>query len=475
MREASGIVVASALLTFAGMGVLQALGLAGRSIRGMLAATGLAYLSGVASTMLIGIAFLTLGASFRLSLFVGTCLILGTAGMLVARAGGARPVPLGGGTNATREGDRPPRNLRILLVVLAVLALVYLLVWLVTYVTIPVHAHDGWSIWTRKATILATSDALPKELFTGGAYTFMHQDYPLLLPALESVYFRSMGRIDTAAINAVFWLVFVAFVGAVAYLGSSVSRARVWGPVALAVVFAPFVYYQLSTGYADVLMGLMLAVALLLLARWASTSSTGDLALAALLLAGVASTKNEGIAVAVGALAAALVARREPGALRAVGLAAVGCGLAVAPWRVWTAVEGVKGDLPLARGLDPSYLWERADRVLPTLEAFAREVAKQGGWLVPLFASLVALALLAGVGRRLAVFYALAAFASLGSTLWSFAITRASLDYQIETSAGRVVMGVVCISIPALVHLGGVLDAHAREVRSPRAGAGGRT
>jgi hypothetical protein len=474
VRTPTGIVAVTALLTFAGLGLLRGTGFVGHTVRQALASLGLAYLAGAAAVSFTGVFLLTLGITFRLSVFTVVCLLIGAAGLWFARR---RPTPAATAERGPSPGfDEIPRSLRLALVGLAVGAAIYAILWLLTFVHIPLHAWDSWSIWGRKAVILATSDGLPRAFFASDAYAFAHQDYPLLLPLLESVYFRAMGTVDTESVHAVFWLLLVSFIGALAYLGARVARPWVWAAVALSVLFAPLMYGQLSTGYADVPMSLFLALGALMVARWALSQDPRELALAALLLAAAAGTKREGAAFALAVLLAAipLCPRPRRSSLVRLALAGLGVAVALAPWRIWVAVQGIEGDLPLARGIDPSYLWDRLDRVLPTIEALLREIPKQGGWLVPAAGILgvLAVALAGERGRNIAAFYLLAGTGCLASVVWSFMITRDSLDYQIGTSAPRVVIATVLLAAPAVLHLAGELD---QQLSGRRATDGGST
>jgi hypothetical protein len=458
VKIVAGLILPTVLLTLAGLGLLQGLGVAGRGPRSALAASGLAYLAGTSVVMLVGGALLTLGIALTLPLFAVVCGVVGIGGAVLARR---RVLGPSAGWLATVR--RAPLGYRIATASLLVLAAAYLVVWLLAFTEMPVHDWDGWSIWARKGMILASFDGLPTRFFTDGAYRFMHQDYPLLLPLLESVYFRAMGTFDTAAINAVFWLLLVGFVGALAFVSAAVSRVWAWAACALLVVFAPFVYGALGTAYADVPMGLFLGLGVLLLARWTtSPSRSRDLALACVFLAAAASTKNDALPVVLGALvvASVVVAReRRFALLRPLAVGVAGVVVALAPWRIWTGVNGVHGDLPLGRGLHPGYLLERADRIPATVWALIKEIPRQGGWLVPAAVVLVIAALASGVARRAAVFYAVTAVVAFGSVVWSFMISRASLHWQISTAASRVVLGVVFIAIAAIAHLGGAFDS----------------
>src|SRR4051812_7204395 len=92
MRVELGIAGVTVLLILAGQGVLLALGVTRLDARTLAASSGLAYLAGVASTMLLGILLLALGVTFSLPLFVVVALLLATSGAVVplrrARASG---------------------------------------------------------------------------------------------------------------------------------------------------------------------------------------------------------------------------------------------------------------------------------------------------------------------------------------------------------------------------------------------------
>src|SRR4029453_17372567 len=111
-----------------------------------------------------------------------------------------------------------------------------------------------------------------------------------------------MGTIDTQAIHLQFWLLLVAFVWAILYLGFRRGTLLVWLPILSAFSIAPGVYGQTLPAYADIPMTLFLALGLLLLGDWLSMRDRTMLVLAVLFLAGSASTKNEGLMTAVVAL-----------------------------------------------------------------------------------------------------------------------------------------------------------------------------
>src|SRR5690348_2626473 len=91
MRTELGQAAVDVLLLLAGFGVLNAFGLVRPTFRGIIGATGLAFLSGLSAVMLIGIVLLVLGSAFRLPLFAGVALGVAAAGLL-ARRGSLRSI-----------------------------------------------------------------------------------------------------------------------------------------------------------------------------------------------------------------------------------------------------------------------------------------------------------------------------------------------------------------------------------------------
>src|SRR5207248_3353812 len=106
---------------------------------------------------------------------------------------------------------------------------------------------DGWAIWTRKAVVLSSWNQLPAGIFEHSSSGMPHPDYPLLLPLFESVQFRVSGAIDTQSVDLRLWIVLLAFGGAIAFVGSRLTRPAIWVPVVLCALLAPSVYRQLLT------------------------------------------------------------------------------------------------------------------------------------------------------------------------------------------------------------------------------------
>lgn len=451
MRAALGIVWPTCLLVLAGYGVLLGLGIVRLTLRSALPALGLAYLAGVCAVFLVGVALLVAGVGFHLPLFTATCLVFMVGGVLL----GARASSL------SREGELGrdpalPRVVKPSLTILGLLTAGYLVVLLLAAAVQPMDAWDAWSIWTHKAMLLAHFDGLPERFFAGPAYGFMQQEYPLLLPLLESIHLRAMGEENQAALHAVPWLLMVGFVGALGFLTWRVRSSGAWLATLLLAALVPGAYWQLKTGYADFPMAFLLGAGVLSLGLWLRSGQQGELALASLLLAGAASVKIEALPmVAFGFVAAALLLAhgREWAQLRRVVLAGAGVVLMVMPWLIWLAIHDIRSEVPLADGLTPSYLIDRLERLWPAMKALSWDLLKQGGWIAPVACLTIALALRARPDRRIAAFYLVTAAGAFASVLWVFVVKEEALQSQIDNAAGRVVIGSLFILLAGMAQL----------------------
>lgn len=458
MRVDLGPAGVDLLFVLAGLGVLNAIGFLRSSVTDVFAAIGLAFLAGICFVMTLAIALLTIGISFRLPLFVALALATAAAGLLarrdwlrIFRVRPALPRP----STVIRQGSLQSR---VALVTIAGFA-VYALIGTLDARVQPLNAWDAWSIWTRKAEVLFFTGSLPTDFFASPAYAFMHPDYPILLPVFESVHFRAMGAIDTQAIHIQFWLLLVAFVWSILYLGMRRGTFVQWLPLALAVSIVPSVYGQLFTAYADIPMALLLALGVLLLGEWLVTHDGRMLALSVLFLVGSANTKNEGLMAAVVALVvAAVVTALGPGRarLKPLGIAAAAFLAGIFPWRAWISAEGIHGDIRLRRGLDPSYLVDHAGRVWPSVESLYAQLIDATSWLyiVPFGAAIAIVCLFVRQRRSLAAFYLATGLLAFAALVWIYWISpTVPLDFFLATSSYRVVSVVTAIAFATLLQV----------------------
>ncbi len=483
MRAELGPIILIAGYCFAGLGVLSALRFVHCSVGSVVVALGLAFLVGVASVLLTGIALLCAGVPVDIEILGGLAAIIGVGGFGVAwrRTRWKEPnlpnwtrMRTRGSMQSARdavhvihEADAEQWVAAGMIIALAVFA-VLTYRWARVQ---PLQAWDSWSIWARKGTLLFEYNHLPTAFFTSPVYAFMHPDYPLLLPLYEASWFRVVGSADTQSLHAWFWILFVAFLWATAYVSSRVARPMIWAPLVGLLAVTPEIWTQLMSMYADVPMGLFLMIGVLLLGLWIAGNRRRDLAVSMILLAAAASTKNEGLTAAGSTLAVALVVTfvaPTPGFSRRRALAPLVIAIAafavmVAPWRLWLAIHHITGDMPVARGLEPSFLLEHASRLQPAVNALFSEVTNQGNWyyLLPIGLALVVAGLTTPGLRRIAAFYGLAILGAFIMILWGYVINPNGIGWLIATSANRTVVGPMLIAMAGTFHLAGALLTHA--------------
>jgi hypothetical protein len=459
MRANFGPVAADALFVLAGFGVLNAVGFLRNSLWDALAAIGLAFLAGVSFVVMVAIGLLAVGVPFRLPTFVALSLASGGVGLLVRREwlGMLRlRRPAAADLRSLLSRTNPQAWIACFtLVAFAVYAVIGSFMARVR----PLVEWDSWSIWGRKGEMLFHSGSLPTEFFTSPAYMFMHADYPILVPVFESIHFRAMGTTDTQAIHWQFWILLVAFVWAIIYLGLRRGTLHEWLPLAIVVSIVPAVSSQLLTAYADIPMALFLALGVLLLGEWLATGDGRLLALSSLFLAASANTKNEGMMAAVVALVVAgavIVIGHRSSRLRPLGLGVAAFVVGIVPWRVWIAAHGIHGDIPVLKGLNPSYLGDRADRIWPSVKSLYMQVIDQAGWLyvIPIGAALALVCLFVGQRRSIAAYYLATGLIAFGALVWVYWISPTEpLSYYLATSAYRVVAVLAAIAFAALLQL----------------------
>jgi hypothetical protein len=470
VRADLGPILANGLMLFAGAGVLAGLALPLRAPQAWLAALGLAYVTGVAATMLVLEVLLVIGVPFGLPLFAAVTIGIAGAGWSVAILRRRRE-----GSDHRLVVSRPRIHLRrptpdAVVVILFVLAVgVFGAVGLDASASEPLDQWDAWSIWTRKAIMLVHTDSLVGAFWSGPAYEFMHQDYPLVVPLLEATFFRAGAAIDTQAVHVQLWILLVGFVWAAAWVASRVTRPLVWSPVLLLVLLAPGVHSGMLSGYADIAMALFLGLGVLLLGVWVEQRCSWQLWLGALLLGAAANVKNEGVLGAVAALLCLTVVLAVSERAR-LGRVAGAWALFVAtvlPWRIWMAANDVAGDLPLGKGLRPSYLADRTERVWPSVKALEAQLSDLGNWLylAPLGIALAIAAIVVGTRRDVAAFYLATGVTVFAGLTWAYWISPNDLAWHIGASANRVVAAVVLVAAAGSLHLGGIL---AREPRTGR-------
>ncbi|HET9152804.1 MAG TPA: hypothetical protein VFN85_01660 [Solirubrobacterales bacterium] len=438
---------ADLLLALAGLGILVGCGLVPRRLNAVIPALGLCYLAGASVVPVVLIALLVIGIPFTLVTFflvACACIVAGAVGP--------------SGRPAERFTWSPEAW-----VIVAFVAIfgAFAIVGLLSALEMPLKEWDSWAIWGRKAQMLTAHNSLTSGFFASPSYYFMHADYPLQYPVWEAIHFRAAGGFDAQAVLRHVWLFLVAFVWAVAYLLRTQVRPLVWAPLLILAAAAPGFWQQLLSGNADVPLAIFVAMGAISLALWLGEGDGRPLALAAVMLAGAANLKNEGLMATVcllavaGAIGLPRGLRRKP-----FFFASLAVVLAALPWRIWTAAEGIEGDLPVSRGItDPAYLLGRTDRIWPSVQATVRELGNQSLWLyiLPLAILVLTAALVSGRGRRAAAFYLGSIVLVWAGLIWSYWISPHPIEWHLATSVSRVVSLVLFIGIAALVHVSGIL------------------
>jgi hypothetical protein len=382
------LVLANAWMLAFGAGLLPLLGLA-RTPGQLLARLPLAYAVGLVAT---GVA----GAELALvHVPVGWALLAVLA--VASLALGLRRLEW-------TPAGRPPARVREL-PALALLAVVLVFIGAAArlFAVKPLWEVDGWMIWGLKAHALYEFGHPISPIFTDRPYAGL--PYPLWLPALEAADFRFMRVFDGTLVHLQLIGLALAFVGGAWVLLRRAAPPLLLATALLAIVTAPAFFTQLQTNFADIPLGMLLALGVAALAAWLRTGEPGLLPAAALFLGAGAITKNEGELFALCALAAAALVARGP-QRRPLGLAALAVLAIDLPWRIWLQVHHVPSIYSLSNLLSPSYLDAHGNRVWPAARELLFQMRHVETWsYVPLLA-------LVGLGGALLLRrFRLAAFA----------------------------------------------------------------
>jgi hypothetical protein len=418
--DALALLAANACYAVAGLGVLRLLG-GWRRLRDVRLRLGLAYMTGVAAVGTIMTLLLVAGAALSVWEFLLLCGALGAAGL--AGRGGDVPAELRAGR------DRP---VVLALVVLTASLLVLLAVDLAFQ---PLWAPDAWIQWTPKAKAIVLFGGLRPDFLR----VVFNSDYPQLVPALEAVDFRFMGGFDTQVIHLQWLCLLGGFVLAIRDLLADRVRPLVLWIVLATVVFAPAVSIQSAYAYADLPFASFFALAGVAAWRWLEDGRRLDLGLLAIFSAAALATKVEaviyvaGIFVVVGALA---VRRLVPLAL--AGAVAL---LGIVPWRIWARAHGLHDYYGATRGT-----LSGLGRIPTSAVFLGKEIADPTSWLSLVLLGLVAavLSLRARRTREAALLLGPPALAFVG-LVWVYWHTPLELHHHLETSARRVIDGIVLL------------------------------
>jgi hypothetical protein len=428
----AGLLAANVLYLVIGTALLPLLRIA-RTRAELSATLGLAYMLGVAATGALSAHLALIDVPVGLTELVVLALILGIAAWRRVRKlseGPSDTFSLGGGPLAATS--------RLLGVAAFLVTLVLLAHATNAFSVRPLVEWDGWAIWAMKARALYDFGGVAHGVFTTQPYGPLQ--HPLLLPALEANGFRSMGAFDGTLIHVQLALLAFGFAAALWTLLRGRAPAALVGATILAIVAADWTLRQLAGNLADIPLAFFVALGVVALACALRAEGSSLLPAAAILLGAATLTKPEGLLFAAAALVPfALIVRTRASLLTAAGVA-----LILLPWRVFTAVHGLRNpEYSFGDALAPRNLSDHSDRARPALAGVWHQVWSSGwGWLVPL-------ALIAFVGAVLARRWRLTAFAgawallSFAGIVLVFWISVVPIELTLKWAAYRTVASLV--------------------------------
>jgi hypothetical protein len=408
LRAIAGLLAFNVFVLAVGAGVLW--GLRGwRWWTELVRLAGVAYFLGVAALMVLTMLELVLGIPVDLVTVALTGVGVVVAGIGVGRRRGfAAP------------GFRAPEWRFPRISVLAALFLAGIVVYFESLLRAArlagvAREWDSWANWLPKSKSLYLSERLDLEFL---AVVPQLTSYPPGHTSIQALAFHAMGSPDTVTLHLQYAFMAIFFAAAVIGLLAGRVRDLILFPVLLAFLVARYLLDWLTTVYADLPMGYLIALAALLVFLWIDERQSWHLAAATLLLSGAMLTKREGMLFAVCVLFAGLAAslgerRRAWPRLVAAGLIAFAL---VLPWRIWYTSHGIA-----SVGPDTGYDGHVSDldRLWPAFEITLRSLVHPDLWhfAAVLAVAAIVLALLAGAWR-ISLYTAAFLVASVGAVTW---------------------------------------------------------
>ena len=446
----AGLLVANLFYLAIGAGLLPLLRI-GRTRDEVLRRMGLAYILGLAAIGIAGAHLALVGVPLGLVEIVVIAIVVDALGWRRFRS-----LP-----RADIETPTDSRLSRVVGIGAFAAALVLLAHAMRTFAVRPLVEWDGWAIWGMKARALYDYGGVGHGLFTSPPYGPLQ--HPLLLPSLEATGFRAMGAFDGTLIHVQLALLAFGFAAGLWTLLRERVPAAFAGATILAILAADSTLRQLAGNLADIPLAFFVALGVVALARSLQDEGAGLLPFAAVLLGAATLTKPEGLLFAAAALVPFVAIARSKSSL----LTALAVALILLPWRVFTAIHGLKNpEYSLGDAVNPGYLSDQSSRARPAFWGVWHQVWSSGwGWLVPL--ALVALVgVLLARRWRLAGFAAAWALLSYAGVVLVFWISVVPVELTLSWAAYRTVASLV-IGAAALAPL---LAAEAWSVRETREG-----
>ncbi|MGI5842572.1 MAG: hypothetical protein ACOX9B_00105 [Candidatus Xenobium sp.] len=227
----------------------------------------------------------------------------------------------------------------------------------------PLLSWDARTHWTYLARLLFEEGTVRAPLLYQPTSTLAHRDYPLLLPLSEWAVFVLQGNADDHGARLVTSTFHLGFLGSLWALLARVAPRPLPAVGTALVGSTPFLLLLrdggASSGYADGLVALQVAVYLGLVLDWSEQKGPGPLLLASLAACGVMFTKREGLPLAILCLLVPLALR--PRRWREVLAHAALLALLALPWLVhW---QGLPASFGLKAAADPVAAWKGLDRL----------------------------------------------------------------------------------------------------------------
>ena len=449
-----------ALFALSGLGVLAVLGVA-RSPGELCRRAGLAPLTGIAFTGIVAATLATAGSRLGISGFVAL-----TA--LVCTAGGARLVRGTAAVPGVGRGRLRRAELAVVAVAVTTLAVVCASA-LAAFRGKPLAEYDGWAIWGMKARAIATIGSADPHVFASPAYERLHLEYPLLLPAVNSLPLQAAEGYSSNTVLLSCLGIGLAGLFAIWALLHDRVRPVVLLPFVVAIAAAPAFFGQLRTGYADVPLAVLVAAGLGAGALWLVEGRAAWLGLLTLFFAAAVLTKNEGTLFAAALYVPLLLVAQ--GKRRAVLASGGVVALAYAPWMLYTRAHDLEApDYDLSSTFDISWVAGRLDRA----PGAAAELVAQAldprrlGFLVLLGLFAVVVSLARG-SRPLGLLAGGFALSSIAGLTWIYVLSPYDLSFYLSTNSDRVVVAPV-IGLATLAPL--LLEECARRIAAEEGDVG---
>jgi hypothetical protein len=303
---------------------------------------------------------------------------------------------------------------------------------------------DGWAMWAPKAHALFVEGDVWGPVFTQPEYGMQHQEYPILLPAIEALSAEAIGRFDADLIDFQAGVVLLSFGLATWAVLRLVINPAVAAAAAVALTGSPALILNAAGNYADSAVASFTALGVLTLLVWLLHGPGSMLVVSALFLSAAGMTKIEGLLFALAAVATAAVTARGFG--RSTRAAIVfGCTVLAAPaaWMVVDRLNGAGGDnVDGSLLVDPAALVAASDRVPTAAWAMVDQIG--AGWPIASLFGVVGIA--AACAARLwwpALVVGLWVGLAFAGLLCVYLLSTSPIEWLVTTSADRVVFSIV--------------------------------